>query len=449
MCAVSLWRVGWIYCLGLIAIVSMSFPAGAAEQQVPRSTSWQPFSLVKGLLAQDPKPDPRPEEKKDEDKPDDKKKDDKKKDEESEKSPSDTETPAEKKARIRREMIEQMRKSRLAGAKPMWGDFLGIAPSGSLVINDPGGIQIPAGSGFPLSEGGSIAIRRMKLAENNSPLPVDRWIFGHNFFNDVRNVGDINRYVFGLEKTYDEGLASFEIRFPFSSRLANDQTLTDSLDGLSEDRKTEIGDLSVIWKRVVSARPGLLTTAGLGIRIPTAADGRVLLAGNEVFRVEHKSLHLAPFVAMLGARPEEKIFWQAFLQVDVAANGNPVTMQASPTERATLGVLQDATLLFADAAVGYRWIEEREGLVKAVTPMLELHYTSTLNESDSFQFDIGAIGFNIVDEALRYNILNLTAAVDLKISDRLFIRPAMSFPLRTGSDRLYDFEAGIQVNLLR
>ena len=113
-----------------------------------------------------------------------------------------------------------------------------------------------------------------------------------------------------------------------------------------------------------------------------------------------------------------------------------------------LGVLQDATLLFADAAVGYRWIEEREGLVKAVTPMLELHYTSTLNESDSFQFDIGTVGFDIVDEALRYNILNLTAAVDLKLSDRLFIRPAMSFPLRTGSDRLYDFEAGIQVNLL-
>ena len=331
----------------------------------------------------------------------------------------------------------------------MWGDFLGIGPSADLVIGGPP--PLPGGSGFPLSEGGSIAIRRMKLAENNSPLPVDRWIFGHNFFNDVRNVGDVNRYVFGMEKTYDEGLASFEIRFPFSSRLANDQTLTDSLDGLSEDRKTEIGDLSVIWKRVVSARPGLLTSAGLGIRIPTAADGRVLLAGNEVFRVEHKSLHLAPFVAMLGARPEEKIFWQAFLQVDVAANGNPVTMQASPTERATLGVLQDATLLFADAAVGYRWIEEREGLVKSVTPMLELHYTSTLNETDFTFFSAGTPpnNFLVMDEARRYNILNLTAAMDLKISDRISIRPAMSFPLRTGTDRLYDFEAGVQVNLLR
>ncbi|MEE2990444.1 MAG: hypothetical protein VX715_07505, partial [Planctomycetota bacterium] len=102
-----------------------------------------------------------------------------------------------------------------------------------------------------------------------------------------------------------------------------------------------------------------------------------------------------------------------------------------------------------DASMGYNWIEEREGLVKAVTPMLELHYASTLNEADSFSFQLGTVGFSVLDEALRYNILNLTAALDLKISDRLSVRPAMSFPLRTGSDRLYDFEAGIQVNLLR
>ena len=73
-----------------------------------------------------------------------------------------------------------MQENRLAGAKPMWGDFLGIMPGDSLVINGSG-TQVPGGSGFPLSEGGSIAIRRMKLAENNSPLPMDRWIFGHNF----------------------------------------------------------------------------------------------------------------------------------------------------------------------------------------------------------------------------------------------------------------------------
>ena len=322
-----------------------------------------------------------------------------------------------------------------------------------LVIMDPGQKPVgqssttPSGSGFPLSEGASIAIRRMKLAENNSPLPVDRWIFGHSFFNDVANVGDVNRYVFGFEKTYDDGLGSFEIRFPFESRLANSQSLT--FTGLGGERATEAGDLSLIWKRIVASRAGILTTAGLGVIIPTAGDAQVLLDGNEVFRVEHRSLHLAPYVAMLGTAKNEKMFWQAFLQVDVPANGNPVTVQSTPGGRTTLGILQDTTLLFADASVGYNWIEEREGLIKAVTPMLEIHYASTLNDTDGLFFTVEKFGFNLAEEARRYNILNLTAAVDLKLTDRLSIRPAISFPLRTGTDRVYDFEAGIQVNLLR
>ena len=432
-------RMGILFFLALLAVASFAFASVAGERQDSAGVLQQPPFLGDTLIAQVPKPDGK--------KPDGKKPDGKKPDG-AIKSPSDGETAAEKKARIRKELLARMQENRLAGAKPMWGDFLGIMPGDSLVINGSG-TQVPGGSGFPLSEGGSIAIRRMKLAENNSPLPVDRWIFGHNFFNDVRNVGDVNRYVFGIEKTYDEGLASIEIRFPFSSRLADVQSLNVAADEISSNRNTEAGDLSVIWKRVVAARGEVLTTAGLGLRIPTANDGRVMLAGNEVFRIEHQSLHLAPFVAMLGVRPEKKMFWQVFVQVDIPANGNPLTTQVTPTERETLGVLQDTTLLFADASMGYNWIEEREGLVKAVTPMLELHYASTLNEADSFSFQLGTVGFSVLDEALRYNILNLTAALDLKISDRLSVRPAMSFPLRTGSDRLYDFEAGIQVNLLR
>jgi hypothetical protein len=424
---------------GIVFLAAVQFVAAVSAQQETEAPAElrQPI-LTAITVAQDPKPD---EEKPDEKKPD----------ETPAKSPSDikpkplrrvTRTPEQ-----RDEMLNRVRELRLAGVKPMWGDFMGINPA-SLVITEPGGLDVLAGSGFPLSEGGSIAIRRMKLSENNSPLPMDRWTFGHNFFNDVRNVGDVNRYMFGVEKTYDEGLGSFAIRFPFESRLANSQSLTAALDGLVGERATEAGDLTLIWKRIVAADTGLLTTAGLGLRIPTAGDGQVLLAGQEVFRVEHKSLHLAPYLAVLGAAKKEKIFWQAFLQVDVPVNGNPVTMQTSATERTTLGILQDSTLLFADFGVGYKWLEEREGWIKQVVPMLELHYASTLNETDALSFDIGLFGFDLVDEARRYNILNLTAAVDLKLSDRLSIRPAFSFPLRTGTDRLYDFEAGIQVNLL-
>ena len=414
--------------LCLLAIAQFALPSMASEKQEGSASLQQPLALGNSLLRQDPPPK--------------QKKDDEKKDPEATESPSNKETSVEKKARIRRELLERMQKNRLAGTRPMWGDFLGIGRS--VTTGDT-----QESSWFPLSGSGSIAIRRLKVSENNSPMPVDRWIFGHNFFNDVRHVGDVNRYVFGLEKTYDDGLASMEVRFPFSSRLADDQSLNAAQDGLSMDRNTEAGDLSLIWKRVVAVQDNILTTAGLGLRIPTAGDGRVLNNGNELFRIEHKSLHLAPFVALLGAKPEKKMFWQVFLQVDVPVNGNPLTTPATGGAT-TLGVLQDATLLFADASIGYNWIEEREGWVKSVTPMLELHYASTLNDTDFINsFQAGEFVFEVRDEARRYNILNLTAALDLKISDRISIRPAMSFPLRTGTDRLYDFEAGVQVNLLR
>lgn len=367
----------------------------------------------------------------------------------SDKPPTRTTSRRSRTTRDRAEMIKRAEAMRLASVSPMWGDFLGGLPFGTIVIGGGDGLTLGAGSAFPLTEGAAIAVRRIKLAENNSPVPMDRWIFGHNFFNDVTSIGDLNRYVFGLEKTYDDGLGSFEIRFPFVSGLDNDQSVNNTFDALTGDRATEFGDISLTWKRIVGVGDDFVATAGVGLRIPTGSDSSISNSlGEEIFRIEHDSVHLAPFAAIL-VKPDDKWFWQAFLQFDIVAGGNPITEQTGPLERTTRGILQDANLVFFDVGVGHKWIEDQDGFVKAITPMLELHYSSTTNDTDTANISFGADDFNLVGQSRRFDILNLTVAAALKINDRITVRPAMSFPLREGDDRLYDFEAGVQVNILR
>ncbi|HUG67252.1 MAG TPA: hypothetical protein VMM76_05855, partial [Pirellulaceae bacterium] len=65
---------------------------------------------------------------------------------------------------------------------------------------------------------GGVAVRRMKLSENNSPIPRNRFIANYNFFNDViGGIGDVNRYAFGFERTFLNESSSVEVLFPFAS----------------------------------------------------------------------------------------------------------------------------------------------------------------------------------------------------------------------------------------
>ena len=55
----------------------------------------------------------------------------------------------------------------------------------------------------------------MKIGDDTSPLPVDRVFFDYNHFHNAlltANGQDIslNRYTFGLEKTYFDGMTSVE-----------------------------------------------------------------------------------------------------------------------------------------------------------------------------------------------------------------------------------------------
>jgi hypothetical protein len=118
--------------------------------------------------------------------------------------------------------------SRLAGTPNMFGD----SENGGhgLFVSGPGGFSQ---STSPLA-GGS---RDIKIAENDNCLPQNRVFFLYNHFQDADSVDNtpaggpavhrsipIDRYTIGFEKTFCDGLWSYELRMPFSGGFGYQST---------------------------------------------------------------------------------------------------------------------------------------------------------------------------------------------------------------------------------
>src|SRR5262249_14312798 len=74
------------------------------------------------------------------------------------------------------------------------------------------------------SNGG--AVGRTKIADDNSPLPRDRFILDYDYFDNVplsRQTG-VHRFSPGIEKTFLDQSASIEVRLPFAATLSSDVT---------------------------------------------------------------------------------------------------------------------------------------------------------------------------------------------------------------------------------
>ncbi len=76
------------------------------------------------------------------------------------------------------------------------------------------------------------SVRGFKIAENQSPQPQDRVFFTFDYFSDLNGalnrrfespVNDLTayRYIFGFEKTFDEGFGSVGFRLPLDQLSAN------------------------------------------------------------------------------------------------------------------------------------------------------------------------------------------------------------------------------------
>jgi hypothetical protein len=310
------------------------------------------------------------------------------------------------------------------------GDGWGIQFS-HFFAPDPVQINIPSGGG---------AVGRVKIGENNSPMPHDRFIFNYNFFNDViGGIGDVNRYTVGFEHTFFDEICSIEVLFPMASTLDVDQ-----IAGGMRSTDTEFGDLTLVFKHLLVEDEDFLVSAGFGLTVPTGDDARVFTTtGQQIIDLEHLSTHLLPYMAMLRSY-DSGWYWQSFVQLDFDLNGNPVRADMTGTNLQPVGVLQDQTLLFVDFGLGY-WLRSPDQGTPAVAATAELHWVTTLQNADA----VSAAGLNITSTSNRYDVVNLSLGASILVNDSFTVRPAMVIPLANGDGEQFDYEAMVQMNFWR
>jgi hypothetical protein len=208
-------------------------------------------------------------------------------------------------------------------APNMIGNTLGAAKSVQYFLERTRGSVFINGTG-------SNGIINPHVADDNSPVPQDRFSFRYNYFHDALQVRgdsgqavfdpslgisqvtggprfrgilttrsvDVHDYTFQGEKTFFNGWASVEIRVPFSNTLAHDQNISvarvtnvgtdidsDSATSILQTdptpretlghSDTEFGNMSAIFKALVYSSKTFAVSGGLGVGIPTAPDSRV------------------------------------------------------------------------------------------------------------------------------------------------------------------------------
>lgn len=397
-----------------------------------------------------------------------------------------TPTPRTTRPPTRTQPIRAPRRTiRLARAPNMFGDFFPVPTAVSFVapVIDPVDPMNPTVLGFvageiqnPLFGGGP----RLRISENNNAVPQRRVYVNYNYFHNLTRQGisgvggqtaSLNVSTLGAEVPFFNENTSLALQLPLFEPV-NGQTVISSgtgdtlfTGGTSTGR---IGNLAVILKQALYENDSLLFSGGLGVSLPTGADasGRVR---NLRYDIRNEAVHFVPWLGVLLA-PGERTFFQAFGQVDVAANGNPVQFRTgldpqypmlSEPQRGTFGTYNDQSLLSLDWQGGY-WLlrNPRASFLTGLASMVELRYTTTLTQADRISGTAGGltppnmppipgtdINLQYTNPGGSYDMLNMNVGLHALIRERLQIRVAEVLPLRGRYNRSFDAETLVQVDL--
>jgi hypothetical protein len=317
-----------------------------------------------------------------------------------------------------------------SAAPSMIGDFFG------------GGYQylrMGAANGATVSAVGGDRV--LKFADNNSPIPQNRLFFNFHHFDDpvVDILGreqDADRFTFGLEKTFWDGMTSLEFRIPFTAALDATQTV-----GNADTLAAEFGNLALAFKILAFRRETLSVGAGLGMVFPTADDHFIFNGGSQPAVIfTNEAYYLQPFIGVYH-RPNNRLFSQFITQVNFDVTGNFVVANDSSFGGTGSDRVFEQTLLFLDYSVGY-WLYRSKccsDWITGLAPMVELHYTSTLTPLDLPELD-----GQIFEADFRRDALNITGGVLVEIAQNTSLRAAGVAPLRD-DDLIFDAEFGLQL----
>ena len=286
-----------------------------------------------------------------------------------------------------------------------------------------------------------------KVADNNSALPLDRFGVSYNLYYNAPVLyensvfanrlqgGNIEEFKFVGEKTFANGLLSAQVTVPFANTVAFDQVVPDPSWGY---QATELGNLAFTLKALLYQDWRFAIASGLLIETPTADD--FTRFDPSIYRTtivhENEAWYLTPFAALL-VTPNDRLFSQNFISHRVATSGNAYTVNGR-----VYSYIRQANMLMIDSSVGY-WIyrDPRSRILTGLAPTLELHYTTTTEDSDK-------------PEINRVDYLSLTIGGTAEINRNATLATGLVLPLRANADgnvgqtdRNFDWELAVQLNI--
>jgi hypothetical protein len=332
---------------------------------------------------------------------------------------------------------------RLASVPHMFGDSIG--PDAQIQESE-GGFEVV--TDVPL-----FAASRTKLSDNNSPAAMERAYFTYQHFHNILQFDldpsfgsrpvdrSLDRFVFGWEHLVLDGFTSLDLRLPLYSSMS----FAGAPFGVDNGR---LGNLMVAAKHMLLVTDASVLSAGLGVDFPTGGDSSLNFNSTE-FTFVNRAFHFLPFVAFQ-TLPNDRCFLNGFLQMDAAAGGIPVQMTdpffGSVTET---GSFTEQNLLHVDLSGGYWLIQDSPGPFTGLAVLTELHYTTTLQDSDVINASsLFGLSATMLNQEGRQDVLNMTLGLHTVVLDDTAIRVGVVLPLRTADDRFFDSEFMVQVNRL-
>ena len=387
--------------------------------------------------------------------------------------------------------------------------MVGDTPGGGGGVFQLGGFQEGVGPDNPnnLPSGGpSIRIEhpsfggsRLNIAENNSPVVADRVYFNYRHFHNANEIDilsyaptggrkslDVNTWTLGVERKLTDN-SSLDFRLPIISQLSSNLNITQTTGPVTSfplnDTDASLGNIGLTFKVALLESDALYLSAGAALNLPTApnvsvrtniddnqfqnynpVDGLPLgvptpyrLTMNARYR--NDTVNLTPFLAAI-VRPSSSTYGMSFLQLDVPLNpsrvnidGTSSTNNGQPSAFDLRGRIDQQVLLRANLAAGkWLWQNDRDRLINSMGLQSEMHYTTSLNDADFLeQTDavpgLGSFGSNVGfgNTANRIDVLNTVLAVQSVVQQTL-ITNSIAVPIRSGSDRNFDFDYSLSVN---
>jgi hypothetical protein len=290
---------------------------------------------------------------------------------------------------------------------------------------------------------GGVVVGRQKTGENTSPIPRDRVFMSYSYFDNTRLFPggvNVNRFSPGFEKTFLDGNASLEARFPFATTLDSDLVA----DGFTDTGNLEFGNIYLALKGLLFQGERSALSAGLAMTLPTGDDTQVSMSnGLPLVRVNNESVHLMPFLGAIFA-PNDRVFAQGFLQFDFDANGNSVDLNLFGNRLTKAGVANDATYMYVDVGVGY-WLYRNQNSgswLTGIAPTVELHYNRSLQDADVIQRSFYQVG------SFQGDVQNLNALVGgtAMLGQNTTLTAAYVTGWGNRADQFFDGEARIALN---